>query len=156
MLLRSRDVRLRRRTWIPATIIWKAFVTAVVTHSLSSPELHIAYYELWNEPDFKRNWTGTPAQLVTMAKDAYAIIHKLDPKAPFDRTIAFYGQSVRCPLLARLLCRGRRKRSGYRRMHAYLYDGGSFSSSPDGITVTITQLKTLMASMPSVIKHLVH
>jgi len=40
---------------------WKTFVTALVRHSLSSPELHIAYYEMWNEPDLKRNWSGTMA-----------------------------------------------------------------------------------------------
>jgi hypothetical protein len=75
--------------------IWKEFVTAVVKHSLSSPELHIAYYEMWNEPDLGRNWTGTPAQLATMVKDAYAIIHSLDPKAkvvgPTPSTANQYG-----------------------------------------------------------------
>jgi hypothetical protein len=32
---------------------WKTFVTALVRHSLSSPEQHIAYFEMWNEPDLK-------------------------------------------------------------------------------------------------------
>jgi len=63
--------------------IWKAFVTALVEHSLVSPTAHIKYYELWNEPDCTTNctWTGTDAQLVTMASDAYTIIHNLDPNA---------------------------------------------------------------------------
>lgn len=63
--------------------IWKAFVTALVEHSVSSSTAHIKYYELWNEPDCttRCTWTGTDAQLVTMARDAYSIIHSLDPQA---------------------------------------------------------------------------
>ena len=63
--------------------IWKSFVTALVQHSLSSSTAHIKYYELWNEPDCttRCTWTGTDAQLVTMARDAYTIIHSLDPSA---------------------------------------------------------------------------
>jgi hypothetical protein len=60
--------------------LWKAFVTALVQHSLSSPTAHITHYEIWNEPD-RGFWTGTYAQMVTMAKDAYAVIHALDPSA---------------------------------------------------------------------------
>jgi hypothetical protein len=75
--------------------IWKEFVTAVVKHSLSAPELHIAYYEMWNEPDLSRNWTGTPTQLAKMVEDAYAIIHALDPNAkvigPTPSTANQYG-----------------------------------------------------------------
>jgi hypothetical protein len=63
--------------------IWKAFVTALVQHSLSSPAAHIKYYEMWNEPDCTKGctWTGTDVQLVTMARDAYHVIHTLDPDA---------------------------------------------------------------------------
>jgi polysaccharide biosynthesis protein PslG len=63
--------------------VWKGFVTALVQHSLASKTSHIKYYELWNEPDCTKGctWTGTDAQLVTMARDAYNIIHTLDPKA---------------------------------------------------------------------------
>ncbi len=63
--------------------IWKTFVNALVQHSLSSPTAHIKYYEIWNEPDCTKRctWTGTDAQLVTMARDAYDIIHSLDKDA---------------------------------------------------------------------------
>jgi hypothetical protein len=62
---------------------WKAFVTALVEHSLASPTARIKYYEIWNEPDCVKRctWTGTDGQLVTMARDAYTIIHSLDPNA---------------------------------------------------------------------------
>jgi fibronectin type 3 domain-containing protein len=126
--------------------IWKTFVTAVVNHSLSSPSLHIAYYELWNEPDLQRNWTGTPAQLVTMAKDAYAIIHKLDPSArligPAPSTANQYGVHF----LPAYYAAGGANAQDFVGMHAYLYDGGNFSSSPAGITLTISELEALMTT----------
>jgi hypothetical protein len=61
--------------------LWKAFVTALVQHSLASPYAHIRYYEIWNEANLLQFWTGSYAQLVKMASDAYAIIHALDPNA---------------------------------------------------------------------------
>ena len=61
--------------------MWKEFVTALVRHSLASATGHIRYYELWNEPNNSQYWNGTMGQLVTMARDAYAIVHSLDPNA---------------------------------------------------------------------------
>jgi hypothetical protein len=63
--------------------IWKTFVTALVHHSLASSTGHIKYYEIWDEPNAPNGifWSGTDAQLATMAKDAYEIIHALDPNA---------------------------------------------------------------------------
>lgn len=62
-------------------LLWQNFVTAVVTHA----EGRIHYWEIWNEPDVSTGtrveWTGTYAQTVRMAKDAYAIIKKIDPTA---------------------------------------------------------------------------
>ncbi len=61
--------------------VWKDWVTAVVQHSVNSTSGHIKYYELWNEPNLSGYWNGTTAQMVTMAQDAYSIIHNLDPNA---------------------------------------------------------------------------
>jgi fibronectin type 3 domain-containing protein len=126
--------------------LWKAFVTSLVNHSLSSPNLHIAYYELWNEPDLQRDWTGTPAQLVTMATDAYAIIHKLDPSAkvigPSPSTANQWGVHF----LPAYYAAGGATQQDIVGMHAYLYDGDYFSTSPAGITTTITQLELLMSA----------
>ena len=125
--------------------IWKAFVTAIVKHSLSAPNLHIAYYEMWNEPDLTRNWSGTPAQLVIMEKDAYTIIHQLDPSAkligPSPSTANQYGVHF-LPSFYEAGGAGSQDIVG---MHAYLYDGSKFSTSPLGINTTITQLKLLMS-----------
>ncbi len=125
--------------------IWKAFVTAIVKHSLSAPNLHIAYYEMWNEPDLTRNWSGTPAQLVTMERDAYTIIHQLDPNAkligPSPSTANQYGVHY----LPSFYAAGGATYQDIVGMHAYLYDGSKFSTSPLGINTTITQLKLLMS-----------
>jgi hypothetical protein len=56
---------------------WKDFVTAVATHSGGK----IRYWEIWNEPLDAQEWTGTAAQVATMAKDARSIILSIDPKA---------------------------------------------------------------------------
>lgn len=60
---------------------WKDFVTALVTHSVNSSNGHVQYYELWNEPMNPWYWTGTNAQLVRLAADAYNIIKSIDPSA---------------------------------------------------------------------------
>jgi len=63
---------------------WKNFVTAIVTHSAG----RIHYWEMWDEfPNpFRWNWLqktkpNTVQQLTRMAKDARAIIKKIDPTA---------------------------------------------------------------------------
>ncbi len=53
------------------------FVTALVTRYKG----RIAFYELWNEPDFSGFWSGKTAQLVRMGKDAARIIRSIDPAA---------------------------------------------------------------------------
>jgi len=60
---------------------WKDFVTAVVNLSVSFGPGHIRHYELWNEPYHEWYWTGTYAQLIRMAADAYTIIKSIDPTA---------------------------------------------------------------------------
>ena len=56
---------------------WQNFVTAVVNHAAG--QIHT--WEIWNEPDILIEWNGTDAQMARMAKDAYTIIHNLDPTA---------------------------------------------------------------------------
>jgi hypothetical protein len=125
---------------------WKTFVTALVRHSLSSPELHIAYYEMWNEPDLKRNWSGTPAQLVTMAKDAYAIIHALDPGAKLVGPTASTANQYGVHFLPDYYAAGGATAQDIVGLHAYLYTGSSFSTTPAAITTSISQLQKLMAT----------
>ncbi len=56
---------------------WATFVQAIASRYKG----RIKYYELWNEPDAERFWTGTTVQLVQMAKLAYPIIKQADPAA---------------------------------------------------------------------------
>lgn len=57
--------------------LWQNFVAALVTHAAG----RIKYWELWNEPSYCGFWTGSNDQMIRMAKDAYRIIHSIDPNA---------------------------------------------------------------------------
>jgi len=60
-----------------ANAYFSDFVTALVKRYKG----RIAYYELWNEPDYIGFWAGTNAQIVRMSSDAARIIRSLDPAA---------------------------------------------------------------------------
>ncbi len=57
---------------------WKDFVTAVMNHVGPG---RIKYWEVWNEYNNNVEWTGTQAQMLRMAKDAYTIIKSMDSNA---------------------------------------------------------------------------
>jgi hypothetical protein len=57
---------------------WSDFISAVMNHYNGVTEPHIRYYELWNEMNINLFWTGTQADMVNLAKTAYAII-RADP-----------------------------------------------------------------------------
>jgi hypothetical protein len=56
---------------------WRNFVRTVVTRYKG----RIQAYEIWNEPNLRDFWSGTTDQIVTLTKEAYQIIHSVDPKA---------------------------------------------------------------------------
>jgi hypothetical protein len=60
---------------------WDAFVTAIVTHAAG----RIKYWEIWNEPNDPQFWCGNAQtranDLITLAKRAYSIIKRLQPRA---------------------------------------------------------------------------
>lgn len=60
----------------------KDFVTAVYRH-VTAKGWHIQYWECWNEPDVRNEYSGTPGQLLNMCRDIKNTIHPLDPKAQF-------------------------------------------------------------------------
>lgn len=47
------------------------FVTAVITRANG----RIKYFEAWNEPDNTITWTGTQAQMITIAQNVYSLVH---------------------------------------------------------------------------------
>ncbi len=58
---------------------WKDFVTAVVQHVCVPAPCSIQNWEIWNEPNAKNFWTGTPQQLVRLTQDASQIIKSINP-----------------------------------------------------------------------------
>ena len=56
---------------------WKTYVRTVATRYKG----HIQAYEVWNEPNLKQTYSGTREQLFALAKDAYEVIHEVDPSA---------------------------------------------------------------------------
>jgi len=56
---------------------WRTFVRTVATRYKG----RIHAYEIWNEPNVKRFWTGSIDQLVTLTREASIIIHSIDPQA---------------------------------------------------------------------------
>lgn len=60
---------------------WIDFVTAIANHAAGEIPGRIRNWEIWNEPNAANFWTGTNAQLIRMAKDAYTIIKRIDPQA---------------------------------------------------------------------------
>jgi uncharacterized protein (TIGR03437 family) len=61
--------------------IWKHFVTAIAQRYAGEIPGKISNWEIWNEPNARNYWTGSPAQLVRMQADASAIIKGVDPQA---------------------------------------------------------------------------
>jgi hypothetical protein len=56
---------------------WKSYVRRVAVRYQG----RIHAYEVWNEANLTEFYTGTPEQLVALARDAYGIIHNVDPQA---------------------------------------------------------------------------
>ena len=56
---------------------WNNYVTALVTRYKGK----INYYEIWDEPNYSGQWSGTIQQLLSMAQSAYGIIKSIDPNA---------------------------------------------------------------------------
>jgi hypothetical protein len=54
---------------------WRDFVRAVATRYKG----RIQAYEIWNEPNSHQFFSGKPETLVAMAKEAYKILHEIDP-----------------------------------------------------------------------------
>ena len=57
---------------------FKDYVTALMNHVGSGK---IRYVEVWNEPNITTEWSGTYAQMIRMASDAYTIVKAADPNA---------------------------------------------------------------------------
>jgi hypothetical protein len=56
---------------------WRTFVRAVATRYRG----RIHAYEIWNEPNIRRFWTGDIDQLLALTREAHNIIKSIDPAA---------------------------------------------------------------------------
>jgi hypothetical protein len=56
---------------------WRDYVRKVATHCKG----RIHEYEIWNEPNLKQYWIGTPEQLVELTHEAHDIIKSIDASA---------------------------------------------------------------------------
>ena len=56
---------------------WQTYVRTVATRYKG----RIHQYEVWNEPNLKDFYSGSRDQLLVLAKDAFEIIHSIDPEA---------------------------------------------------------------------------
>lgn len=56
---------------------WRVYVRTVATRYKG----RIHEYEVWNEPNLKDFYSGTREQLFALAKDAFEIVHEVDPTA---------------------------------------------------------------------------
>lgn len=102
---------------------FKTFVANLVLHSLTSTTAKIAAYELWNEPNLPMYWTGTPAQLLEMTRDAYAIIKLLDPTAIVIGPAGNGGSAMNSFILSYYTAAGANIPQDVFSYHAYIGDG---------------------------------
>jgi hypothetical protein len=56
---------------------WRDYVRKVATHCKG----RVHEYEIWNEPNLKQYWIGTPNQLIALTREAHDIIKQIDPTA---------------------------------------------------------------------------
>ncbi len=73
---------------------WTDFITALVAHyNGTHGAAHVQYYEVWNEANDPLFWTGTTAELVSMAQIAYPIIHT-DPYSQLTTPSVIWSQGI--------------------------------------------------------------
>lgn len=129
---------------------WKAFVTALVNHSNASSTAKIHYYELWNEIDGAGFWSGTNAQMVTLATDAYTIIHNLDPAAkvlaPSVSSFNPNGTGQGYTALNNYFAAGGAATTAQDIVNIHAYPPGTPPIQPTNMPAEIDGLRTLMAS----------
>ncbi len=132
---------------------WKDWVTAVAMHAISldpSQYAHVHMYEIWNEPNTKGNWRGTPAQLARLTQDAACIIKGTGCSQPgIDATakivgVPYVGGSTAIP----------------NNSTAYLYTAGAsqyvdaiafhgYSTEPEDLLGIVSALRSVLSASDS-------
>lgn len=67
---------------------WRNYVRTVATRYKG--EIH--YYELWNEPNFPRFYSGSMEMMLTLSREAYRILKEVDPDITVVSPSATHGK----------------------------------------------------------------
>jgi len=126
-------------TRLPASNIWKDFVTAISVRYAGK----IKYWEIWNEPNAVNSWTGTTGQMVTMAQNAYPIIKATNSTA-LVLSPGPQGPSGPTWLDSYLAAGGGAYSNGFT-FHGYLGFTNGVANAPEGIVSLVTNLKNVMS-----------
>src|SRR5882762_261460 len=126
---------------------WKDFVTALSQHVAG----RIRYWEVWNEPMFKPTFSGTPAQLVRMAKDLQAITQAQDSRAEIlsppgsDYRTGPSGGCFAANTMSPYFAAGMGQYIDIVSFHAYIaYSGGA--DAPENFVYEVSCIRQMMAT----------
>ncbi len=111
-------------------LYWQEYVTAVVTRYKG----RIHAYEIWNEPFTTVFWAGTESQLVELTREAYNIIHSIDPSA------LVLSPSNNLQWMSGFLAAG-----GGNYVDVIATHIGSYPHAPEAIAVSIQKMKGIMS-----------
>jgi len=112
---------------------WDDYVRTVATHCKG--EVHI--YEIWNEPNLPKYWSGSVEQMVEITHRAHDIIKKIDPNAVIVSPSPFSPNGI--PWFTKFLEAGGGKYVDVIGYHCYV-----FPSPPEAMAHLIGQIKSLM------------
>ena len=112
---------------------WRTFVTTVATRYKG--RIHV--YEVGNEPNVKRFWTGTVDQMVALTREAHDIIKRIDPTAMLVSPSATTGNGT--PWLTEFLSKGGGDYVDIIGYHFYVTP-----KTPETMTVLVEKVKKIM------------
>jgi hypothetical protein len=112
---------------------WRVYVRTLVSRYKG----RIQAYEIWNEPNWTEYWSGSTDQMVTLTKEAYQIIHSIDPNALVVSPSAAAANGV--SWLTEFLKKGGGQYVDVIAFHFYV------TSSPEDMLPLIQQVQKLLA-----------
>jgi hypothetical protein len=115
---------------------WREYIRTVASRYKG----HIQAYEIWNEPNWSDFWSGTTDQMLTLTKEAFQIIHSVDPKALVVSPSAAAGPGV--SWLADFLKRGGGQ---YVDVIAFHFYTDPHTAPPEEMLPTINRVRQLLS-----------
>lgn len=115
---------------------WRNYVRTVVRRYKG----RIEAYEIWNEPNLAGFWSGTTDQMLTLTKEAFQVIHTVDPNAVVVSPSATAAYGV--PWLAEFLNKGGGQYVDVIGFHFYV---DPHTLSPEDMIPVIQRVRRVMA-----------